>query len=60
MPVVTGVFVENAIKSAKEDKDFFMINNMREVTNGFAYPFWASAEHPIPHIPPQRLRLKVC
>jgi len=57
---VTGVFVENAIKSAKEDKDFFMINNMREVTNGFAYPFWASAEHPIPHIPPQRLRLKVC
>jgi hypothetical protein len=31
MNVVTGVFVENAIKSAKEDKDFFMINNMREV-----------------------------
>lgn len=31
MNVVTGVFVESAIKSAKEDKDTFMINNMREV-----------------------------
>merc|ERR1740130_2653197 len=31
MNVVTGVFVESALKSAKEDKDFFMINNMREV-----------------------------
>lgn len=31
MNVVTGVFVESAMKSAKEDNDFFMINNMREV-----------------------------
>jgi len=29
--IVTGVFVESAIKSAKDDNDYFMINNVREV-----------------------------
>merc|ERR1711972_241132 len=29
--VVTGVFVESALLSAKSDQDFFMINNVREL-----------------------------
>merc|ERR1712232_812210 len=30
MNVVTGVFVESALYSAKDEKDYFMINNVRE------------------------------
>merc|ERR1719198_1438939 len=29
--VTTGVFVEASIKSAKADRDFFMINNVRQL-----------------------------
>merc|ERR550537_265872 len=32
--VVTGVFVESVLKSAKADKDLFMINNARELFHG--------------------------
>merc|ERR1711862_535802 len=30
MNVITGVFVESVVESAKRDKDLFMINNVRE------------------------------
>lgn len=29
--IVTGVFVETALRNAKDDKDYFMINNVREL-----------------------------
>jgi len=34
MNVITGTFVEDALRSAKDDKDYFMINNVRELFNG--------------------------
>jgi len=31
MNIITGVFVDLGLRSAREDKDFFMINNVREL-----------------------------
>merc|ERR1711879_490522 len=31
--VITGVFVESALKSSKDDNDYFIINNIRESFN---------------------------